>query len=141
MAKVIGIHRLALKPGVNGADFEEVMKKKVFTGLGIVIQLDKTITHDFTMASWGHSEHSLMRSTEHDADGDYLWLIEAQVPNEKVSTEAGRLAAGREAHAKVANFFEVGTDEQSIASVKIAPLATRTSVTTFLEVERRKLGG
>ena len=66
MAKVIGIHRLALKPGVNGADFEEVMKKKVFTGLDLVIQLDKTITHDFTMAGWGHSEHSLMRSTEHN---------------------------------------------------------------------------
>ena len=95
MAKVIGIHRFALKPGMNGADFEGVMNEKVFTGLNLVIQLDKTITHDFTMAGWAHSEHSLMRSTEHQADGDYLWLIEAHVPNEKVSTEEGRLAAGR----------------------------------------------
>ena len=63
MARVIGIHRFALKPGVKGADFEEVMNKKVFTDLGGVIQLDKMITHGFTMAGWGHSEHSLLLST------------------------------------------------------------------------------
>jgi hypothetical protein len=141
MAKVIGIHRLALKPGVKAADFEEVMQKKVFTGLGVVIQVDKTISHGFTMAGWGHSEHSLMRSSEDHPDGNYLWLIEAQVPNEKVSTEEGRAAAGREAEAKAQNFFEVGTDEPSIAAVKIAPFATRTSFTTFLEVGHKKLGG
>jgi hypothetical protein len=141
MAKVIGIHRLVLKPGVNGADFEEVMKEKVFTGLGVVIQLDKTITHGLTMADWAHSEHSLMLITEHETDADYVWLIEAQVPDEKVSTEEGRLAAGREAQAKIENFFEVGSGEQSIASLKIAPFATRTSFATFLEVAQRKLGG
>ena len=26
MAKVVGVHRLALKPGVNGAEFEEFMR-------------------------------------------------------------------------------------------------------------------
>ena len=33
MAKVVGIHRFALKPGVKGADFEHLMNTKVFSGL------------------------------------------------------------------------------------------------------------
>ena len=139
MAKVIGIHRLALKPGANGSDFEEIMHKKVLPGVGATIHLNKMITHGFTMAAWDDSEHRLMRSSQSDADGDYLWLIEAQIPDEKVSTEEGRLAAGREAQAIAQDFFEVGRNEQSIAAVQIAPFATRTSFATFLEVGNRDL--
>jgi hypothetical protein len=138
MAKVVGIHRFTLKPGVKGADFEHLMNTKVFSGLGMVIQLDKTITHDFTLAGWGSSEHTLLRSGGDDADGTYLWMIVAPIANDKVSTEEGRVAAGREAQAKAANFFEVGRDEPSIAAIKIAPFATRTSLTTFVEVGHHK---
>ena len=69
-----------------------------------------------------------------------MWLIEAHVPDEKVNTEEGRSKAGIEAQGRVRNFFTVGMDEESIASAKIAPFATRTSMATFLEVGQRKLG-
>lgn len=134
MAKVIGIHKLALKPGVKGADFEEVMRKKVFPGLGVVFQVDKTISHGFTLANWADAEHLLLHSSEDDKDGNYLWMIVAQVPDDKVGTEDGRLAVGKEAQAKAQEFFDLGTNEDTIAAVKLRPFATRPSLATFLEV-------
>jgi hypothetical protein len=50
MAKVIGIHTLSLNPGVNAAEFEPLVLKDVFPGLGVVVQVDKTISHSFTLA-------------------------------------------------------------------------------------------
>jgi hypothetical protein len=79
MAKVVGIHRLALKPGVKAADFEDLMRKKVFPGLGVVIQVDKTISHGFTLAGWGNAENFLLRNTQDDKDDNYLWMIMAHV--------------------------------------------------------------
>jgi hypothetical protein len=134
---VVGIHRLALKPGVKAADFEDLMRKKVFPGL--VIQVDKTISHGFTLAGWGLAENFLLRNTQDDKDGNYLWMIMAHVPDDKVSTEEGRLAVGREAQAKAQEFFDTGSDEESIAAVKLRPFATRTSFATFIELGHSKL--
>jgi hypothetical protein len=72
MAKVVGVHRLALKPGVEAADFEEFVRKEIFPGLHVVIQVDKTISHNFTAAAWSASRHMLLRNTGDDADGNYL---------------------------------------------------------------------
>lgn len=141
MAKVIGVHRLSLKPGVKGADFEELMRKKVFPGLGVVIHADKTISHGFTRAGWGHAEHVLLRSSQDDKDGNYVWMIVAQIADDKVITEEDRLAVGKEAQAKAQEFFDLGEGEESIAAVKIRPFATRTSFATFLEIGHFKLKG
>jgi hypothetical protein len=139
MAKVVGIHRLALKPGVKAADFEDLMRKKVFPGLGVVIQVDKSISHGFTRADWGLAENFLLRNTQDDKDGNYLWMIMAHVPADKVSTEEGRLAVGREAQAIAQEFFDTGTNEESVAAVKLGPFATRTSFATFIELGHSKL--
>ena len=139
MAKVVGIHRLALKPGVKAADFEDLMRKKVFPGLGVVIQVDKTISHGFTLAGWGNAENFRLRNTQDDKDDNYLWMIMAHVPDDKVSTEEGRLAVGREAQAKAEEFFDTGSNEESIAAVKLRPFATRTSFATFIELGHSKL--
>jgi hypothetical protein len=139
MAKVVGIHRLALKPGVKAADFEDLMRKKVFPGLGVVIQVDKSISHGFTLAGWGLAENFLLRNTQDDKGGNYLWMIMAHVPDDKVSTEEGRLAVGREAEAKAQEFFDTGSNEESIAAVKLRPFATRTSFATFVELGHSKL--
>ena len=141
MAKVVGVHRLALKQGVRGADFEEFMRKKVFPGLGIVIQVDKTISHEMTLADWLNTEHLLLRSNQDDKDGNYLWMIVAQVADDKVSTEEARHAVGQEAQAIAQEFFDLGSSQESIAAVKLRPFATRTSFATFLEMSNFKLGG
>jgi hypothetical protein len=140
MAKVVGVHRLALKPGVNGAEFEEFMRTTVFPGLGIVVHVDKTISHGFTLADWGDAEHLLLRSNQDDKDGNYLWMIVAQVADDKVSTEEGRRAMGQEAQAIAQEFFDLGSREDTIAAVKLRPFATRTSFATFIELGRFKLG-
>jgi hypothetical protein len=56
-----------------------------------------------------------------------------------VSTEEGRLAVGREAQAKAEEFFDTGSNEESIAAVKLRPFATRTSFATFIELGHSKL--
>jgi hypothetical protein len=140
MAKIIGIHRFALKAGVKGADFEELMRTKVFPGLRIVPQIDKTISHDMTLADWTGTEHLLLRSNQDDKDGAYLWMIVAQVADDKVSTEEARHAVGQEAQAIAQEFFDLGSTEESVAAVKIRPFATRTSFATFLEMGNFRLG-
>jgi hypothetical protein len=131
MAKVVGVHRFALKPEVKGADFEEFMRTKVFPGLGVVPHVDKTISHEFTITNWLHTEHLLLRSNQ---DGNYLWMITADVADDKVSTEEARKAVGQEAQRIVEEFFELGSGENTIAAVKLRPFATRTSLATFLEM-------
>jgi hypothetical protein len=137
MAKVIGVHRLALNQGVSDADFEEFMQKEVFPGLQVVIQVDKTISHEFTLADWRDAQHLLLRSDHDDKDGNYLWVIVAEVADE--GTAEARVAVGQEAQAKAQEFFDLGSNEKSIAAMKLKPFATRTSFTTFFEVGRLKL--
>ena len=72
MAKVIGIHRLALKPGVTAAEFEEFVANKVFPGLGVVIHADKTISHGITIADWLRSQHRPFRPHPDAEDRNYL---------------------------------------------------------------------
>ena len=141
MAKIVGVHRLALKPDVKEADFEEFMRSELFPGLRNVFQVDKTISHGFTKADWGSSEHLLLRSTQDDKDGNYLWMITAKVDDAKVATDEARQAVIREAEDKVQEFFDLGSTEESIAAVKLRPFATRTSVATYLERGRRKRSG
>lgn len=141
MAKVIGIHKFALNPGIPEADFEDFMRKKVFPELGVVFQVDKMISHGFTLANWSSAEHLLLRSSQDDKEGSHLWMIVAQVPDEKIGTEDGRLAAGKEAQAKAQEFFDLGTSQESIAAVKIGPFATRISFSTFVEVGHLKHQG
>jgi hypothetical protein len=133
MAKVVGVHRLALKPGVEARDFEEFVRKEIFPGLHVVIQVDKTISHHFTAAAWLASRHMLLRNTGDDADGNYLWVIVADVDDDKVSTPEGRAMVGKEAQATAQEFFDTGSNEASVAAVKLTPFATRTSFETFLE--------
>ncbi len=60
IAKVIGIHTLSLKLGVSAAEFEHFVLRDVFPGLGVVVQVDKTISLGFTLAGWGSDSHSLV---------------------------------------------------------------------------------
>jgi hypothetical protein len=134
MGKVVGVHRLALKPGVEAANFEEFVRKEVFPGLGVVIHgADKSFSHGLTAAHWLASRHMLLRNTGDDAGGNYLWVIVADVDDEQVSTPEGRAAVGKEVQAKAQEFFDSGSGLASIASVKLTPFATRTSFETFLE--------
>ena len=137
MAKVIGIHTLSLKPGVNAAEFEHFVLKDVFPGLEVVVQVDKTISHGFTLAGWGSATHSLLRSSQND----YLWMIVAEVAGEKVKTEEDRSAVEKEAQSKAEEFFDLGSDDSSIAAVKLRPFATRTSFSTSLEIGHFTLKG
>jgi hypothetical protein len=137
MAKVIGIHTLSLKLGVNAAEFENFVLKDLFPGLGVVVQVDKTISHGFTLAGWGSATHSLLRNGQND----YLWMIVAEVPGEKVNTEEGRAAVEKEAESKAEEFFDLGTDDESIAAEKLKPFATRTSFSTSLEIGTFKMKG
>jgi len=140
MAKVIGIHTLALKPGVKAANFEQFMRKEVFPALGEIVTIDKMIIHGFTLAGWADSEHMLLRSTQDDKDSNYLWMIEAGVPDEKVSTEEDRRKAGVEAESIAQEFFDSGRIHES-AAVKLKPFATRTSFAVFVDVAHLRLGG
>jgi hypothetical protein len=140
MAKIVGVHRLALKPGVRGPDFEQFMRENVFPGLGIVIQVDKTISHAFTLGDWRRTEHFLLRSNQDEKDGNYLWMIVANVADDKVQTEEARHAVGREAEEKAQEFFDLGSNQESIAAVKLSPFATRTSFATFIEMGHCRLG-
>jgi hypothetical protein len=130
MAQVIGIHTLSLKPGVNAAEFEHFVLNVVFPGLHVVVQVDKTISHGFTLAGWGSATHRLLRSSQND----YLWMIVADVAGEKVETEEGRSAVEEEAQGIAEEFFDSGSGEASIAAVKLEPFATRTSFSTSLEI-------
>ena len=89
----------------------------------------------------GSSEHLLLRSTQDDKDGNYLWMITAKVDDAKVATDEARQAVIREAEDKVQEFFDLGSTEESIAGVKLRPFATHTSVATYLERGRRKRSG
>jgi hypothetical protein len=83
----------------------------------------------------------LLRGTQDDKDGNYLWMITAKVDDAKVATDEARQAVIREAEATVEEFFDLGSTEESIAAVKLRPFATRTSVATYLEKGRRKKNG
>lgn len=140
MPKVVGVHTLALKPGVSGADFEQFMQEQVFTtGIGMVINLDKKISHGFTLADWAGANHLLLRNSQDDRKENYSWMILADVPDEHVSTAEGRLAVQNEALNIAEEFFSRGLTTDPSAAVKIKPFASRTSFAAFLEVGRSPL--
>jgi hypothetical protein len=141
MAKVVAVHRLALKKGVEGPIFEQFMQKELFPGLRVVIQVEKTISHGFTLADWATAEHLLLRSNQDDRDGNYSWMIVAQVDDEKMRSEEARAAIAAEVQAIAQEFFDLGTTQSSIAAVKLSPFATRTSFVTYLEVGQFQFGG
>jgi hypothetical protein len=137
MAKVIGIHRFVLKAGVKGADFEKFMREKVLSDFGIVFQIDKRISHDFTRAAWANAEHILFRSNQDGKDREYVWMIMANAADEKVHTEEARHAVAEEAQDIAQEFFDLGGRERNdIAAVKLRPWATHLSFESFLEMRQ-----
>ena len=67
MAKVLGMHKVELKPGVNGMEFEEFICNQV-------IPVYNRIP--------GHSVH-LLKGDQGDRDGKYLVLIETDSPERR----------------------------------------------------------
>jgi hypothetical protein len=134
MVRIVGFHRFALKPGVDASTFEKFVREDVFPGLGIVFAVDKTITHEFTLANWLNVQHVLLRTSQGGAAGDYLWLITTNVDDEKLTTQEGRFAVDAEAQDKVDEFYTLGHVPSDIAKRKLEPFVMRTSSGAFLEV-------
>jgi len=142
MPRVIAIHRLTLNPGVDPAAFEQFVQSEVFPGLRVVIQVDKTISHGFTKINWLDSEHLLLRpGPQTDSNATYLWMITAPVDEDELSTEDGRHAVEQEAIDKSQNFVELGSAEDTVASVKLKPFATWVSLQTYIEAASRSHEG
>jgi hypothetical protein len=136
--KVIAIHRLTLNAGVDPAVFEQSVQTEVFPGLSIVFQVDKTLSHGFTKIDWLSSEHLLLRpGAQTDSNATYLWMISAPVDEAELSTEEGRRAVEEEAVAKAQNFFELGSTEDTVASVKLKPFAAWVSLQTYIVAAAR----
>ena len=133
MARIAGFHRLALKPGIDPAAFEAAMKHDVFPGVGIVAQVNKAISHGFTKGHWLSARHDLLRSGDAAAPS-YLWLITATCDSDAVATPEGRAAVEKEAREIVDEFMTLGSNEASIASVKIAPFAERQGSESWVEL-------
>ena len=139
VTRAIAIHRLELKPGTDPAKFEELVRSEVFPGLGIVFQLNKMMSHDFTKISWVEGENVLTRDTGQTAGSRvYLWTITAPVDDSRLATDEGRQAVESELAKIGDSFFSMGMDtEGSIetsAAHKLTPFATRSSFDTYLEV-------
>jgi hypothetical protein len=134
MTRAIVIHRLELKPGTDPMTFEELVRSDVFPGLHIVPQVDKTISHEFTKISWLASEHVLVRGAEAAGKRTYLWIITAPVDDSELATDDGMRAVESELAEIGDEFFSLGSTQETIASHKMAPFATRSSLDTYLEV-------
>ena len=133
MARIVGCHRLALKPGVDAAKFEAAMKTDVFPGVGIVAQANKAISHGFTKGHWLSARHDLLRSGDAAAPS-YVWLISATCDADAVAMPDGRAAVEKEACEIIDEFLTLGSNEASIASVKIAPFAERQGSESWVEL-------
>ena len=133
MPKVIAIHRLTLNDGVDPGAFEQFVRSDVFPGLSVVFQVDKTLSHGLTKIDWLSSEHLLLRpGPQTDSGATYLWMISAPVADAQVSTVEGRRAVEEEALEKAQGFFELGSIEDTVASVKLKPFAAWVSVQTYI---------
>jgi hypothetical protein len=136
MTQAIAIHRLELKPGTDPLKFEELVRSDVFPGLHIVPQVNKMISHAFTKISWLASEHMLVRAAKQaDGNGTYLWIITAPVDDSELATDDGMRAVESELAEIGDEFFSLGSTPETIASHKMAPFATRSSLETYLEVD------
>ena len=133
MPKVIAIHRLTLNDGVDPGAFEQFVRSDVFPGLSVVFQVDKTLSHGLTKIDWLSSEHLLLRpGPQTDSGATYLWMISAPVADAQLSTVEGRRAVEEEALEKAQGFFELGSIEDTVASVKLKPFAAWVSVQTYI---------
>jgi hypothetical protein len=80
----------------------------------------------------------LLRSaTQTDSNATYLWMITAPVEESELSTPERRRAVEDEAHHIAQEFFDTGSSEETIASVKLKPFATRVSLETYIEAASR----
>jgi hypothetical protein len=133
LPKVIAIHRLTLNDEVDPGAFEQFVRSDVFPGLSVVFQVDKTLSHGLTKIDWLSSEHLLLRQgPQTDSAATYLWMISAPVADVQLSTLEGRRAVEEEAMDKAQSFFELGSTEDAIASVKLKPFAEWVSLQTYM---------
>jgi hypothetical protein len=131
--KVIAIHRLTLNDEVDPGAFEQFVTSELFPGLRVVFQVDKTLSRGLTKIDWLSSEHLLLRpGPQTDSAATYLWVISAPVADAQLSTLEGRRAVEEEAMDKAQSFFELGSTEDTIASVKLKPFAEWVSLQTYL---------
>jgi hypothetical protein len=138
MPKVVAIHRLQLKSGVDQAAFEKLVREDVFPGLAVVFQLNKKITHGFTAIRWLESEHVLLRGQPGPGTGaGYLWMISAPIDESEADTAGKRRAVESELQSIAEQFYDSGTTLESIAAHKLKPFATRAALETYLEVTAR----
>jgi hypothetical protein len=136
--KVIAIHRVVLNAGVDPCAFEQFVQSDVFPGLSNVFEADKTLSRGLTKIDWLSSEHVLLRpGPQTDSGAPYLWMISAPVADAQLSTAQGRRAVEEEAMDKAQNFFELGSTEDTIASVKLKPFAAWVSLQTYIVAAAR----
>lgn len=134
MARVIGIHRFALKPGVKSADFETIMRERVLKDFTAVFHFDRRLSHGFTRARWGSARHLLFQSNEPGKEAEYIWLMEADVDDDKVATDEDREKTRKESDFIAKEYYDLtGVILPGRASTVLAPFATHLSAESFLD--------